>query len=190
MSLRARLTLFFVAIVVLPVAVVTAYGWSAVTRASERQVRSELELSRRSATLVLAAQLDQAADAVRSIARDPALQQALAARDRRRLQAVLDREQATDLLLAVTAPDGRVLARAGRTEPSFLPGVATPDRASCSPPARPARAGRCCSGAAPPWAAAAAPGGRERARSAPSPPASGWTTPSCSGSPWGPPRPT
>lgn len=74
MSLRARLTLFFVATVVLPVAVVTAYGWSAVTRASERQVASELELSRRSATLVLAAQLDQAADAVRSIARDPALQ--------------------------------------------------------------------------------------------------------------------
>jgi hypothetical protein len=26
----------------------------------------------------------------------------------------------------VTAPDGRVLARAGRTEPSFLPGVSTP----------------------------------------------------------------
>ena len=65
MSLRARLTLFFVAIVALPVAVVTAYGWSAVTWASERQVRSALELSRRSATLVLAAQLDQAADAVR-----------------------------------------------------------------------------------------------------------------------------
>jgi two-component system cell cycle response regulator len=125
-SLRARLTLFFVAIVVLPVAVATAYGWSAVARASERQVRSELELSRRSATLVLAAQLEQAGDAVRSVARDPALQRALAARDRTRLQAVLDRERATDLLLAVTAPDGRVLARAGRTEPSFLPGVSTP----------------------------------------------------------------
>jgi len=125
-SLRARLTLFFVAIVVLPVAVVTGYGWSAVARASERQLRSELELSRRSATLVLAAQLEQAADAVRSVARDPALQRALAARDRTRLQAVLDRERASDLLLAVTAPDGRVLARAGRTEPSFLPGVAIP----------------------------------------------------------------
>jgi diguanylate cyclase (GGDEF)-like protein len=125
-SLRARLTLFFVAIVVLPVAVVTAYGWSAVARASERQVRSELELSRRSATLVLAAQLEQAADVVGSVARDPALQRALAARDRTRLQAVLDREHTTDLLLAVTGPDGRVLARAGRTEPSFLPGVATP----------------------------------------------------------------
>ncbi|HEU4398665.1 MAG TPA: diguanylate cyclase [Actinomycetota bacterium] len=126
MSLRARLTLFFVAIVVLPVAVVTGYGWSAVARASERQLRSELELSRRSATLVLSAQLEQAADAVRSVARDPALQRALAARDRTRLQAVLDRERASDLLLAVTAPDGRVLARAGRTEPSFLPGVAIP----------------------------------------------------------------
>jgi hypothetical protein len=189
-SLRARLTLFFVAIVVLPVAVVTAYGWSAVTRASERQVRSELELSRRSATLVLAAQLAQAADAVRSIARDPALQRALAARDRGRLQAVLDRERATDLLLAVTAPDGRVLARAGRTEPSFLPGVATPGARELLA-LRPTGQG---------WAMLqrrsvtvgrrGCPGGRERARSAPSPPASGWTTPSCSGSPWGPQRPT
>jgi hypothetical protein len=87
---RARLTLFFVAIVVLPVAVATAYGWSAVARTSERQIRSELDLSRRSAMLVLAAQLEQAADAVRSVARDPALQRALVARDRARLQAVLD----------------------------------------------------------------------------------------------------
>jgi two-component system, cell cycle response regulator len=125
-SLRARLTLFFVAIVVLPVAVATAYGWSAVARTGERQVRAELDLSRRSAMLVLAAQLEQAADAVRSVARDPGLQRALVARDRARLQAVLDRERATDLLLAVTAPDGRVLARAGRTEPSFLPGIAAP----------------------------------------------------------------
>ena len=50
MSLRARLTLFFVVIVVLPVTAVTAYGWQAVARSSQRQVRSELELARRSAT--------------------------------------------------------------------------------------------------------------------------------------------
>jgi hypothetical protein len=39
---------------------------------------------------------------------------------------VLDREGPTDLLLAVTRPDGRPLALAGCTPPSFLPGVATP----------------------------------------------------------------
>ena len=48
MSLRTRLTLFFVVIVVLPVTAVTAYGWRAVARSSQRQVRSELELARRS----------------------------------------------------------------------------------------------------------------------------------------------
>jgi hypothetical protein len=55
-SLRARLTLFFVAIVVLPVAVATAYGWQAVARSSQRQVQAEL-------------------------ANDPALLQAMAAGD-------------------------------------------------------------------------------------------------------------
>jgi hypothetical protein len=60
-----------VAIVVLPVAVAIAYGWSAVARAGERQVRSELELGRRSAALVLAAQLDQATEAVLSLGHDP-----------------------------------------------------------------------------------------------------------------------
>ena len=40
MSLRARLTLFFVVIVVLPVTAVPAYGWQAVARSSQRQVRS------------------------------------------------------------------------------------------------------------------------------------------------------
>jgi hypothetical protein len=38
-SLQARLTLFFVAIVVLPVAVATAYGWQAVARSSQRRSR-------------------------------------------------------------------------------------------------------------------------------------------------------
>jgi hypothetical protein len=39
-SLRARLTLFFVAIVVLPVAVATACGWQAVARSSQRRVQA------------------------------------------------------------------------------------------------------------------------------------------------------
>jgi hypothetical protein len=70
-SLRARLTLYCVATVVLPVAAVSAYGWRAVSRAADRQLRSELDLGRRSATLVLAAQLGQATDTVLSIANDP-----------------------------------------------------------------------------------------------------------------------
>ena len=45
-SLRTRLTLFFVAIGVLPVTAVTILGWRAVARSSDRQVRSELEHSR------------------------------------------------------------------------------------------------------------------------------------------------
>ena len=40
MSLRARLALFFVAIVVLPVAVATACGWQAVARSSQRRVQA------------------------------------------------------------------------------------------------------------------------------------------------------
>jgi sensor histidine kinase regulating citrate/malate metabolism len=54
-SLRARLTLYFVVIVVLPVTVVTAYGWHAVARSTQRQVRSELEQARGSATVAFTA---------------------------------------------------------------------------------------------------------------------------------------
>jgi two-component system cell cycle response regulator len=125
-SLRARLTLFFVAIVVLPVAALSVFGWRAAARIGERQVRAELEQARRSAMLAFAAQAQRAGDAVTTVARDPALTRALAAGDAAAVQAVLDRHGATSLLLAVTAPDGRVLARAGRTRPSFLPGAWRP----------------------------------------------------------------
>ena len=123
MSLRARLTLFFVAIVVLPVTAVTAYGWQAVARAGERQVRSELELARGSAMLAFTAQVERVDDAAGSLANDPELVQAMAAGDGARVQTVLNRKRASDLLLAVAAPDARVLGRAGRTTPSFLAGV-------------------------------------------------------------------
>ena len=36
MSLRGRLTLFFIVIVVVPLTGVTAYGWSAVARTTQR----------------------------------------------------------------------------------------------------------------------------------------------------------
>jgi len=80
-SLRARLTLFFVIIVVLPVTAVTAYGWQAVARSTQRQVRSELELARRSATVALTARAERAHEAVAGLARDPALLEAMSAGD-------------------------------------------------------------------------------------------------------------
>jgi two-component system cell cycle response regulator len=126
-SLRARLTLFFVAIVVLPVTALSVFGWRAAARVGERQVRSDLELARRSAMLAFTAQAERARDTVTAVSRDPALPQALAAGDTDAVQAVLDRHGATtSLLVAVTAPDGRVLGRAGRVRPSFLPGVWRP----------------------------------------------------------------
>lgn len=123
MSLRARLTLFFIVIVVLPVTAVTAYGWHAVARSTERQARNELELARASAMVAFDARVERAQEAVAALARDPALLRALAAQDGPGVRAVLRRQGVTDLLLAVTAPDARVLGRAGNTSPGFLPGV-------------------------------------------------------------------
>jgi len=122
-SLRARLTLFFVIIVVLSVTAVTAYGWQVVARSTQRQVRSELELARRSAAVAFTARVERAHEAVATLARDPALLQAMSARDAAQVRAVLRRQAPTDLLVAVTAPDHRVLGRAGHTNPGFLPGV-------------------------------------------------------------------
>jgi two-component system, cell cycle response regulator len=123
-SLRARLTLYFVIIVVLPVTAVTAYGWHAVARSTQRQVRTELALARGEATAAFGVRMERAHEAVAALARDPALLQALAAQDGRGVRAVLRRQGVTDLLLAVTAPDARVLGRAGNIIPGFLPGVA------------------------------------------------------------------
>jgi diguanylate cyclase (GGDEF)-like protein len=122
-SLRARLTLFFIIIVVLPVTAVTAYGWHAVAVSTQRQARNELALARASATVAFDARVERAQEAVAALARDPALLQALAAQDGPAVRAVLRRQGVTDLLLAVAAPDARVLGRAGNTSPGFLPGV-------------------------------------------------------------------
>jgi hypothetical protein len=128
-SLRARLTLYFVIIVMLPVTAVTAYGWQAVARSTDRQVRSELEMARGAATVALTARFERTHEAVAALARDPALLQAMAARDAGQIQAVLRRQGATDLLLAVTAPDHRVLGRAGHTDPGSCPASAGPPSA-------------------------------------------------------------
>ena len=45
LSLRARLTLYFIIIVMLPVTAAIAHGWQAVARSTDRQVRSELEMA-------------------------------------------------------------------------------------------------------------------------------------------------
>ncbi|HEV2871137.1 MAG TPA: diguanylate cyclase [Actinomycetota bacterium] len=108
---------------VLPVTAVTAYGWQTVARSTQRQVRSELELARRSAAVAFTARVERAHEAVATLARDPALLQAMSARDATQVRAVLRRQAPTDLLVAVTAPDHRVLGRAGHTNPGFLPGV-------------------------------------------------------------------
>ena len=67
-SLRARLTLYFVIIVVLPVTAVTAYGWQAVARSTDRQVRSQLEMARGAATVALTARFERAHEAVAALA--------------------------------------------------------------------------------------------------------------------------
>ncbi|HEY7605561.1 MAG TPA: diguanylate cyclase [Actinomycetes bacterium] len=115
--------MYFVIIVVLPVTAVTAYGWQAVARSNQRQIRAELQLARNTAAVAFNARIERAHGAVASLARDPALLQAMAAGDRRQVQTALRRQRVTDLLLAVTDADGRVLARAGNTTPGFLPGV-------------------------------------------------------------------
>jgi hypothetical protein len=61
-STRARFTLYLVVIVVLPVTVVTAHGWHAVARSTQRQVRSELEQARGSATVAFTALQRHSAD--------------------------------------------------------------------------------------------------------------------------------
>ncbi len=128
MSLRSRLTVFFVAIVVVPLVLVTLYGWRQVSASHQRQVSAELDQTRRAATLLLAGQLGQATAAASSLARDPTVQAALAGSDEARLDQALQRfgSGSQELLLAAVAPDGRVLATAGRTVPSFLDGVALP----------------------------------------------------------------
>jgi len=81
MSLRSRLTLFFVAIVVLPVTAVTISSWRAVAGAADRQVRNELEFARRSATLLFAAQIKQATDLVNALATERAFGRSVAPAD-------------------------------------------------------------------------------------------------------------
>jgi hypothetical protein len=114
-----------------------------------------------------------------------------AAGDAARVQAVLRGQHVTDLLLAVTAPDARVLGRGGPTSPGFLPGPAGPPSACCCPPS-PARssAGRCSSTTAPTCAPGTAAAGGGAACWGRSRPASGWTTRSCSGWPGPPWTPT
>jgi diguanylate cyclase (GGDEF)-like protein len=123
---------FFVAIVVVPLVAVTVYGWRQVTAGQRRQVAAELDQARRAVSLLLAAQLGQASAAAQALARDPAVQAALAGGKTSQLQQALARfggtgpGQGEALLLAALAPDGRLLASAGRTVPSFLDGVTPP----------------------------------------------------------------
>jgi hypothetical protein len=183
--------LFFIVIVVVPVTAVTAYGWSAVARTTQRQVRSELELARAPAQVAVDDRLRRARDAVIDLARDPDLLRAMAAGDAGQVRAVLRRQGPSDLLLAVTAPDARVLGRGGHTSPGFLPGTRRAPLGMLLP-ASPARssAGRCSGATAPTCAPGTAGAGRGAACWGRSRPASGWTTRGCSGWPGPPWTPT
>ena len=152
---------------------------------------TQLELARASAQVAFDDRLRRARDAVTDLARDPDLLRAMAAGDAGQVQAALRRQAASDLLLAVTAPDARCWAVAATPAPGSCPASAGPplgmllprepgtvvswpmlQRHSAELRARDRRGGarRCLLG---------------RSR-----PASGWTTRSCSGWPGPPWTPT
>jgi diguanylate cyclase (GGDEF)-like protein len=126
LSLRSRLTLFFVVIVVVPVAAMTLWQWRVATVTAVRYEREALAVDGHAAGLVLRAQGRHASEAARLLAGSPEVQAALVRPDRRALQGVLDRGEFADLLVAVTGAHGELLAHRGRTEPRLLGGVPAP----------------------------------------------------------------
>jgi len=126
LSLRSRLTLFFVVIVVVPVVATTLWQWRVAAVTAARYEREALAVDGHAAGLVLQAQGRHASEAARLLAASPEVQAALVRPDRHALQAVLDRGEFADLLVAVTGAHGELLAQRGRTEPSLLVGVPAP----------------------------------------------------------------
>ena len=126
MSLRSRLTLFFVVIVVVPVAAMTLWQLRVAAVTAARYEREALAVDGHAAGLVLRAQGRHASEAARLLAGSPEVQAALVRPDRRALQTVLDRGEFADLLVAVTGAHGELLAHRGRTEPDLLADVPAP----------------------------------------------------------------
>jgi len=126
LSLRSRLTLFFVVIVVVPVTATTLWQLRVAAMTAARYEREALAVDGHAAGLVLRDQGRHASEAARLLAGSPEVHAALVQPDRRALQAVLDRGEFADLLVAVTGAHGELLAHRGRTEPSLLAGVPAP----------------------------------------------------------------
>ncbi|HEV8650144.1 MAG TPA: diguanylate cyclase [Actinomycetes bacterium] len=126
MSLRSRLTLFFVVIVVVPVAAMTLWQLRVAAATAAHYEREALAVDGHAAGLTLRAQGRHASEAARLLAGSPEVQAALVRPDRRALQAVLDRGEFADLLVAVTGAHGELLAHRGRTEPNLLADVPVP----------------------------------------------------------------
>jgi two-component system cell cycle response regulator len=141
MSLRSRLTLFFVAIVLVPLIVVAVglRGW--LGRSLDDRTQTELAGDQRAAVGILRLRSGQAGEIARLLAADPALAAGLAAGDRNTLRATAARRAVGGFTVVVTDRAGKVLASAGPA-PRFLPGFAPPSlqEALDAPAADPRRA--------------------------------------------------
>jgi diguanylate cyclase (GGDEF)-like protein len=124
-SLRTRLTLFFVVIVLLPLIVVAAglRAWFAGSLAD--QTRAELHADQRAALAVLRVRSAQAAGVAGLLAADTELADALARRDLLALRDRAARGAVGGFTVAVADPAGRILVSRGPL-PGFLPGVEPP----------------------------------------------------------------
>ena len=140
MSLRLRLTLYFVAIVVLPLLGVSLYVRYELVRTAEAHTAARLDLTRQAAVATLDAERVHLAEVINAVARDPALQRALARGDRAAVRGALERLGTGKVALVVTGRAGDVLAEQGPI-PSFLAGYApTASEALAAPAGTPVRA--------------------------------------------------
>ncbi|HKE99688.1 MAG TPA: diguanylate cyclase [Actinomycetes bacterium] len=141
MSLRSRLTLVLVVIMVLPMLLAWLLARSTFDRSLREQAGAELAGDQRVALDVLRVRTAAAARTARLLAGDRPLQQALRARDRAALRAAAARRAQGGLTVAVTDDRGRLLAQAGPA-PRFLPGYAPPalDAVLAAAPGDPRRA--------------------------------------------------
>jgi diguanylate cyclase (GGDEF)-like protein len=125
LSLRARLTLFFVVIVVLPLAAISLFVRASFDRSLLDQSRRELRADQRAAVGILRVRSAEAAQVARLLASDRSLQRGLETNDVERLRKVAELRALEGFTVAVTDRGGRLLAQAGEP-PSFLPGFTPP----------------------------------------------------------------
>lgn len=122
MSLRLRLMLYFMVIVIVPLLAIAVYQVTSISSELNQRTAIELENSQAAAATVLRTQANAGGTIATMLAGEPALQQALQQGNRAALHTILARLSPHRDLLAVLGPGNRLLASAGRA-PSFLPGV-------------------------------------------------------------------